>query len=42
MDGNVDYDIDTESSLADVPDEWWDSPSINDFEVVNKMKNAKR
>ena len=42
IDANGDYDIDTEYRLDDVSDEWWDSLSINDLEVVNKMKNAKR
>ncbi|KAA9038118.1 hypothetical protein FW778_15295 [Ginsengibacter hankyongi] len=41
IDKNGDYDIDTEYRLDDVTDEWWDSLSINDLEVVNKMKNAK-
>ena len=41
IDKNGDYDIDTEYRLEDVSDEWWDSLSINDLEVVNKMKNAK-
>ena len=41
IDANGDYDIDTEYRLDDVSDEWWDSLSMNDLEVVNKMKNAK-
>jgi hypothetical protein len=41
IDKNGDYDIDTEYRLDDVSDEWWDSLSMNDLEVVNKMKNAK-
>jgi hypothetical protein len=41
IDKNGDYDIDTEYRLEDVSDEWWDSLSIGDLEVVNKMKNAK-
>lgn len=41
IDKNGDYDIDTEYRLDDVSDEWWDSLSINDLEIVNKMKNAK-
>jgi len=41
IDKNGDYDIDTEYRLDDVSDEWWDSLSISDLEVVNKMKNAK-
>lgn len=41
IDANGDYDIDTEYRLDDVSDEWWDSLSMNDLAVVNKMKNAK-
>ena len=41
IDKNGDYDIDTEYRLDDVTDEWWDSLSINDLEIVNKMKNAR-
>ncbi len=41
IDKNGDYDIDTEYRLEDVSDEWWDSLSIGDLEVVNKMKNAR-
>lgn len=41
IDANGDYDIDTEYRLDDVSDEWWDTLSINDLEVVNKMKNAQ-
>ena len=41
IDKNGDYDIDTEYRLDDVSDEWWDSLSINDVDVVNKMKNTK-
>ena len=41
IDKNGDYDIDTEYRLDDVSDEWWDSLSINDLEVVNKTKNIK-
>jgi hypothetical protein len=41
IDENGDYDIDTEYRLEDVSDEWWDSLSIGDLEVVNKMKNAR-
>ena len=41
IDKNGDYDIDTEYRLDDVSDEWWESLSISDLEVVNKMKNAK-
>lgn len=41
IDKNGDYDIDTEYRLDDVSDEWWESLSINDLEIVNKMKNAR-
>lgn len=38
IDENGDYDIDTEYRLDDVGDEWWESLSINDLDIVNKMK----
>jgi len=38
IDKNGDYDIDTEYRLEDVSDEWWDSLSMGDLDVVNKMK----
>jgi hypothetical protein len=38
IDKNGDYDIDTEYRLEDVTDEWWESLSIADLEVVNKIK----
>jgi hypothetical protein len=38
IDKNGDYDIDTEYRLEDVNDEWWESLSISDLEIVNKMK----
>ena len=38
IDKDGDYDIDTEYRLADVKDEWWDSLSKQDLEVVNKIK----
>ena len=38
IDKNGDYDIDTEYRLDDVDDEWWESLSINDLDIVNKMK----
>lgn len=37
-DENGDYDIDTEYRLADVNDDWWESLSKEDLEVVNKIK----
>lgn len=39
IDENGDYDIDTEYRLEDVSDDWWESLSIGDLEVVNKIKN---
>ena len=38
IDENGDYDIDTEYRLEDVTDDWWESLSLGDLEVVNKMK----
>jgi hypothetical protein len=38
IDKEGDYDIDTEYRLADVTDEWWESLSSADLEVVNKIK----
>ncbi len=38
IDKNGDYDIDTEYRLEDVTDEWWESLSLGDLEVVNKIK----
>lgn len=38
IDKNGDYDIDTEYRLEDVNDEWWDSLSLSDLEIVNKIK----
>src|SRR5258706_14886263 len=38
IDENGDYDIDTEYRLADVNDEWWESLSKGDLEIVNKVK----
>ena len=38
IDKEGDYDIDTEYRLADVTDEWWESLSKDDLEVVNKIK----
>ena len=37
-DENGDYDIDTEYRLTDVTDEWWESLSAADLEIVNKIK----
>ena len=38
IDKEGNYDIDTEYRLADVTDEWWESLSIQDLEIVNKIK----
>ena len=38
IDKNGDYDIDTEYRLEDVTDEWWESLSKGDLDIVNKMK----
>ncbi|MEO8412720.1 MAG: hypothetical protein ABI472_03640 [Ginsengibacter sp.] len=38
IDKNGDYDIDTEYRLEDVSDEWWDSLSKGDLDIVNKIK----
>jgi len=38
IDDNGDYDIDTEYRLQDVTDEWWESLSAADLEIVNKIK----
>jgi hypothetical protein len=40
IDKEGNYDIDTEYRLADVTDEWWESLSTQDLEVVNKLKNG--
>ncbi len=39
IDKQGDYDVDTEYRLADVDDEWWESLSKADLEIVNKIKN---
>jgi hypothetical protein len=38
IDKNGDYDIDTEYRLEDVNDDWWESLSLADLEIVNKIK----
>lgn len=38
IDENGDYDIYSEYRLSDVTDEWWESLSLNDLEIVNKIK----
>ena len=42
IDKNGDYDIDTQYRLEDVSDEWWDSLSSGDLEVVNQMKRQSK
>jgi hypothetical protein len=37
IDENGDYDVETEYRLDDVTDEWWESLSKGDLEVVNKV-----
>ncbi len=37
IDKDGDYDVDTEYRLDDVTDDWWESLSIGDLEVVNKI-----
>jgi hypothetical protein len=39
IDENGDYDVDSEYRLENVTDEWWESLSIGDLEVVNKIKS---
>lgn len=43
IDENGDYDIYSEYRLDDVTDEWWESLSLHDVEIVNKLnKNFKK
>ena len=37
IDKNGDYDIYSEYRLDDVTDEWWESLSLTDLEIVNKL-----
>lgn len=37
IDKDGDYDVDTEYRIDDVTDEWWESLSLGDLEVVNKI-----
>jgi hypothetical protein len=37
IDEQGDYDVETEYRLDDVTDEWWESLSKGDLEVVNKI-----
>jgi hypothetical protein len=41
LDKDGDYIVDSEYRLEDVNDEWWDSLSIGDLEIVNKIKKMK-
>jgi hypothetical protein len=38
IDENGDYDIDTEYRLEDVTDEWWESLSKGELDIVNKIR----
>ena len=38
IDSEGNYDIDTEYRLADVTDDWWESLSKADLDIVNKVK----
>ena len=38
IDKEGNYDIDTEYRLTDVNDEWWESLSKEELEIVNKVK----
>ena len=38
IDENGDYDLDTEYRLSDVNDDWWESLSKDDLEIINKIK----
>jgi hypothetical protein len=40
IDDEGDYDVDTEYRLADATDEWWESLSKDDLEIVNKIKKG--
>jgi hypothetical protein len=37
IDENGDYDVYSEYRLDDVTDEWWESLSLQDVEIVNKL-----
>lgn len=41
IDEQGDYIVDSEYRLDDVSDEWWESLSAGDLEVVNKIKHAR-
>lgn len=41
IDENGDYDVDSEYRLEDVSDEWWESLSAGDLELVNRMRSMK-
>ena len=40
IDENGNYDIYSEYRLDDVTDEWWESLSLNDLEIVNKLNKS--
>ncbi len=44
IDADGDYDVETEYRLDDVTDEWWESLSLGDLEVVNRIvvKNKEK
>lgn len=44
IDKDGDYDVDTEYRLDDVNDEWWESLSLGDLEIVNRIvvKNKEK
>ena len=41
IDKDGDYILDSEYRLQDVNDDWWDSLSKADLEIVNKLKTMK-
>ncbi len=40
IDKDGDYNIDSEYRIQDVTDEWWESLSKADLEIVNKMNRS--
>ena len=40
IDENGNYDIYSEYRLDDVTDEWWESLSLSDLEIVNKLNKS--
>ncbi|HVZ56733.1 MAG TPA: hypothetical protein VG870_08765 [Chitinophagaceae bacterium] len=41
MDKDGDYIVDSEYRLEDVGDDWWESLSQGDLEIVNRMKKMR-